>query len=464
MICLHEPTKELVHIGHICARKWLGLPSEADLLATRLSDLEKRLDEWLRRRSGSLLWRVGNSIVDATIRARTHLADDLAYLEHRPKIEEAAQAAGRRFGTWTRRGLLVLVGLLAASVASIILTPLPLLLYVITVLMYFAGYLTKIVSLAREVVRAEFRLRREMDNFEFVYERARFLMSEIVRLTNVRDQFEDWQMVIREVVHVPFGKEIGFSSTRMGIEDVNRPPALILGKSRPDDRQKMQLFLSARRQTIHGGWLTEIMDIMKDEWRSYYETARMVGPADNIIPEADNASSLSVVGKRPLSDHDVYYPRTDFRRQVVEGNLQSQLVARKSEQVAEDLRQTSLEQLLATVEVSGLGSALNGLPVKDFLEGLASRTRATSDFPADLISIRYPEMRIYGPEKILPEVGELSIETARIQVQPGVELTAAAWRIELSGPINPMDVLKGFVPDDEPGSGQVVGPAEPSPV
>lgn len=471
VICLHEPSQELVHIGHICARKWLGLPNDKDLLANRLADLEKRFEEWMRRRSGSLLWRVGNSIVESIIRARSQLAVDLAFLEKRPQIEAAAQAAGKKFGTWTRRGIAVLFGLLAASVASIILTPLPLLLYIVTVLIYFAGFVTKIFSLAREVVRAEFRFRREMDMFEFVYERARFLMSEIVRMTNVRDQFEDWQIVIREVVHVPFGKEIGFSTTRMGVEDVNRPPALILGKSRPDDRQKMQLFLNARKQTIHGGWLTEIMDIMKDEWRSYYETARMVGSADNIVPEADNASSLSVVGKRPLSDEDVYYPRTDFRKQVVGGTLQKKLVMRKSEQVAEDLRKTSLERLLAAVEVTGLGSALNGLPVKEFLEGLESRTRDTSDFPPELISVSHSGNRVYRPEMILPDVGELSIETAQIQVQPGVELTAAAWRVELSGPIDP-EVLTGFIPIDDDGpSGSSKGnetgqqpPSDDSPV
>ena len=459
VLYLHEPTQELVHIGHICARKAHGLPDEADLLATRLADLEKRFDEWMRLRSGSLLWRVGQSIINSTMTARSQLANDLAYLEKRPQIEEAAHAAGAKFGTWTRRGFMVLIGLIAASVASIVFTPLPLLLFVLTVVIYFSGFITKLVSLAREVVRAEFRLRQEMDNFDFVYTRARFLMSEIVRLQSVRDQFDDWQLVLREVVHVPFGKQIGFATTRMGVEDVTRPPALILGKSRPDDRQKMQLFLSARKQTIHGGWLTEIMDIMKDDWKADYETARMTGPADNIVPEADNAPSNSIVGKRPLSDEDVYYPRTDFRRRVVSGVLQSKLVAKKAEQVAEDLRRTSLDHLLAAVEVSGLGSALNGLPVKDFLEGLSSRAADAVAFPADLIADDYSNHRIFGPELILPDAGALSVETAQIQVQPGVELTAAAWRVELSGPIHPLEVLRGFsrvdteVDDDDPTSG-----------
>lgn len=449
VLYLHEPTQELIHVGHICARKAHGLPDEADLLAKKLADLEKRFDEWMRGRSGSLLWRVGQSIVTSTITARTQLAKDLAYLEKRPQVEEASQSAGAKFGTWTRRGFMVFIGLIAASVASILFTPLPLLLFVLTVVIYFSGFIFKLVTLAREVVRAEFRLRQEMDIFDFVYARARFLMSEIVRLQSVREQFDDWQIVLREVVHVPFGKQIGFATTRLGVEDVTRPPALILGKSRPDDRQKMQLFLSARKQTIHGGWLTEIMDIMKDEWKSDYETARMTGPADNILPEADNASSKSVVGKRPLSDEDVYYPRTDFRKRVVSGVLQARLVAKKAEQVAEDLRRTSLDQLLAAVEVTGHGAALNGLPVKEFLEGLSSRSEDAVLFPADLISNQFPSHRVFGPETILPEAGSLLVETAQIQVQPGVELTAAAWRVELSGPIHPLEVLCGFGPDDE---------------
>lgn len=445
---LHEPTKKLVHVGHICARETLSVPSQLDLVATRLMDLERRFSEWLGRRSGSLLWRVGESIIRGTVSARSDLAQCLQVLANRPQLGAGARVAQLKFGKWTKRGLMSVVLIIAAALASVVLTPVPLLLTVLIVTLYFSGFIVRMLFLARDIVREQYKLRVAMDAYERAYDRARHNVAEIVRLSSVREQFEDWQVVLREIVHLPFGREIGFGVTRAGIDEVTRPPAMILGKSSPDDRQKMQLFLSARRQTIHGGWLLEILDILKDEWRSDYENARLTTPADNILPEADNAPSGSIVGKRPLSDDDVFYPRTDFRRRVVAGDLQRALVAKKAEQVAVDLRQTALGNLLATVEVTGLGSALSGQSVEDFLTGLSADADGGVGFPADLIADAYPNHRLYGPELVLPVPGSLNAEAGQIQVQPGVELTAAAWRVELSAAIHPLEVLKGFEADE----------------
>jgi hypothetical protein len=459
VLYLHEPTQELVHVGHICARKVLPLPDETDLMQKKLTALEKRWSSWLSQRSGSLLWRVGQSIVSGLITSRTELARSLAILSERPHVEKGVETVQLRFNKWTRRGMFWFMMLVAASIASVVLTPLPLLLFAITLTVSFSGFLVRLGFLARDIVRAKYKLSVMMDEYERTYAKARHEVGEIVRLTSVREQFEDWQSVIREIVHVPFGRKLGFSAEKVGIEDVARPSAMVLGRSQPNDEQKMQLFLSARKQTIHGGWLTEIMDIAKEEWKKDYENARMTGPADNIVPESDNASSHSVVGKRPLSDEDVYYPRTDFKRRVLSGVLQEKLVQRKSEQVAEDLRRTSIENLLGTVDVSGLGSALNGMKVEDFLSGLSTEPDEQVAFPSDLISHVHAHRRVFFPETFLPPFGSLNAEAGQLQVQPGAELTAAAWRIELSEPLLPLDIFKGFVPRSYEGT-QTEDPGE----
>ena len=448
VVYLHNPSKKLVHVGHICARSTLPLPSEIDLLSSRLTDLDKRFSEWLSARSGSLLWRVAESILRGIVTARTDLATCLELLATRPQMRANVANAYFRFGKWTRRGVLSLVLVIAAALASIVLTPIPLLLAVLIVTAYFSGLIVRILFLARDIVRERFKLRVAMDEYEKAYHRARHDVFEVVRLSSLRDQFHDWQIVIREIVHLPFGREVGFATASTGIDEVTRPPAMILGSSRPDDRQKMQLFLNARRQTIHSGWLLEILDMLKEEWRKDYENARLTTPADNILPEADNAPAGSVVGKRPLTDDDVYYPRTDFRRRVVAGDLQKALVVKKAEQVAMDLRQTSLDRLLAAVEVTGLGSALSGQSVQQFLSGLSSHQDSGVSFPPDLIADSYPNHRLYGPELVLPAPGSLNADAGQIQVQPGVELTAAAWRVELSAPIHPLEILKGYKPEE----------------
>lgn len=464
VLYLHEPTQELVHVGHICARKALAVPNEADLIQKKLSELEKRWTEWMARRSGSLLWRVGASIISGIVASRASLSSLIQFLNSQPEIENKASEAQIKFGKWTRRGFMFFFLLIAACVASIILTPLPLLLFVAISASYFAGLIVKILLLARELVRAQFRRMDMMSDVELAYLRARHEITEIVRLGSLKEQFEDWQAIIRQLVHVPFGREIGFHTSQIGIGEVERPPAMVLGTSRPDDKQKMQLFLNARRQTVHAGWLTEILDIMREDWRIEYENSRILTAADNILPEADNSSSQSIVGKKPLSDEDVHYPRTDLRIKLMSGVLQKKLVIRKAEQVAEDLRRTTLRELLAEVEVTGLGSALSGQSVNDFLAGLSVESEEKVPFPPDLISDRYAARRMYHPEVTLPPYGSMNADIGQIQVQPGVELTAAAWRVEFSGPLHPFDVLRGF--DDDPSGGDDGGapPSSGSPI
>lgn len=461
LLYIHEPSQKLVRVGNICARNSLPEPGSVDLVTSRLLDLEKRFNEWLSKRSGSLLWRVGESIIAGLVVARQDLAKCLQILAARPALEEAAKSARIKFGKWTRRGVLSVLLVIAAALASVVLTPLPLLIAVFIVTTYFSSFIIRIIFLARDIVRAQYKFRIAMDEYERSYSRARHDVEEVVRLSSVNEQFADWQEIIRELVHLPFGREIGFATTHLGIDEVTRPPAMVLGKSRPDEKQRMQLFLQARRQTIHAGWLLEILDMLKDEWKGDYENARLTTAADNILPEADNAPSQSVVGKRPLSDEDVYYPRTDFRRRVAAGDLQRALVMKKAEQVAIDLRQTALGRLLASVEVSGLGAALSGQSVSDFLAGLSLESENRVLFPANLISDRHPNFRLFEPALILPLPGTFNNDSAQIQVQPGVELTAAAWRVELSAPLDPLDILRGFEDAVKP---LTVAPTEEAPI
>ena len=85
----------------------------------------------------------------------------------------------------------------------------------------------------------------------------------------------------------------------------------------------------------------------------------------------------------------------------------------------------------------------------EFLSGLSLESKEKVAYPADLISYKYPGNRIFGPELTLPASRNQDTEVGQIQVKPGVELTAAAWRVELSGPLHPLEILKGLEGDQE---------------
>jgi hypothetical protein len=365
-------------------------------------------------------------------------------LAKRPKDQEAHTEASRKFGKWTRRGGLIFLLLMAASIASIFLTPLPLLLFALLLAVYASGFVTRLIFLARDLVRMQYRLARIEDEYERAYERGRHSAKEIVRLLSVADQFADWQAIIREVVHVPFGRNLDFDSAKLSVGDITRPPSFVLATAKPGDLQQMRPFLNARSQTIHTGWLTEIMDVLGAEWKLGYQNSRILSPGDNIFPESDNASSESVVGRHPLTNENVYYPRSDFRRRLVGGRLQEKLVAQKSVMIADDLRRTPIETLLGKVEITGPGSALSGMEVKEFLSSLATPPDEAVPYMADLLSDLAPQLRNSVPEVVLPEYDELADQIGHVQVEPGVEFTAATWIVELSAPIGPLSSFRGY--------------------
>lgn len=442
ILYLHEPTQELVHVGHQCARKSLPSADAADLVATRFAALEERWIAWRNLQSNSLLYRLAVRIVDGAASAEEDLKRAIEFLNKKPQATKIETAARDKFKKWTRRGLLTFLIIVAASIASIVFTPLPILLLAGIMAVSGSGLVVRLLTLARDLVRARHRLRMLEDQFDYVFKAGTHAANELVRLGLTYEQFEDWQLIIREVTHIPFGRQVAFSADRVGIAEVRRPPGFVLGQARPNDEQKMRLYLSARSQTIHAGWLTEIMDILKSEWAGEYQNSRMTSTGDNILPEADNAPSGSVIGKRPLSDEDVYYPRTDFRVQLLGGRLQTKLVERKSLQIAAELKGMPIDSILGNVEVTGLGRALSGQSVRAFLAGLSMPPIEPTPFTPDIFSERYPEFRVSNPEITLPSYGAMAGTLGNINVEPGSDFTAAVWRIELSGPIAPAEAFK----------------------
>jgi hypothetical protein len=451
VVFLHEPTQELIHVGHQCARKHFNFSGDEDVVGRKLAELEKRWVEWRNPQASSLLYRVGARIVIGLENAEQQLFRSIEFLESRPTDPEAPSRGKLRFRKWARRGFLVLLLIIAACVAALVFTALPLLLFVAIILVYWGGLITRLALLARDLVRDRYRQQRLEDEYDRAFKVGRHAANEIVRLAGMYEQFSDWQRVIREVTHIPFGRDLAFSAGKIGITDIQRPPGFIIAEARPDEEQKMALFLQAQSQTIHAGWLTEIMDILKAEWLADYKNARLISAGDNVHPEADNAPSGAVVGKRPMSNIDVYYPRTDFRNKVLDGSLQRKLVLGKSVQIASDLARRKIDTLLSSVTVTGPGSALNGQSPKEFLGGLSVKPEVEVGYDPELFSDQFPEYRRSVPEVVLPPYGTTETELGRIHVEPGVEYTAAAWKIELSGQIAPFDALKGALSTNESG-------------
>jgi hypothetical protein len=432
VLFLHEPTNEVVHVGHICAKKWLPLSDEHQLIVQLLVKLERRWREWLSTRTGSILWRTAESISRGISDARVELDSALTNIEKRPHVNEQEEQVRTRLAKWTRRGFLVLLLILAASVATILITALPLLLFAAIIGSYFFSLMVRLVFLARALAREKFKREAMTTVFESSIERAQHATSEIERLASVYKQFDDWQMILREISHRPFGSGAGFQSLGGGTADINRPASFVVARAKPSQEQLTHALLRAKRQTVHAGWLHEIYLIQRRVWESRYELVCFAG-GDSLAPEADNAPAESVRTKAPITNEDVFYPRTDFRKNLCTGTLSDELVAEKAQVIAEELAQMRVSDLLGDVEVVGEGSALNGRPIDRFLGDLAQADNP--DFDPDVFGVSAPHMRVNNIEMSIPRVEDQSTSTFGT-VKPGEELTAAVMRIDLSPAIS----------------------------
>jgi hypothetical protein len=439
VLFLHELSNEIVHVGHICAKKWLPLSDEHQLIVQLISKLEIRWREWLSSRTGSILWRTAESLSRGISDARVELDAALTNIEKRPQVNEQEERVRLRLAKWTRRGFFALFVILAASVATVLITALPLLLFVAIVGSYFFSLMWRLVFLARALAREKFKRELMTDVFESSIDRARHATSEIERLASVYKQFDDWQQILREISHCPFGSGAGFQSLGGGTADVSRPASFVVARAKPSQEQLTHALLRAKRQTVHAGWLHEIYLIQRRVWESRYELVCFAG-GDSLAPEADNAPAQSVRTKAPITNEDVYYPRTDFRKKLCTGTLSDALVAEKAQVIADELAEMRVSDLLGAVEVVGEGSALNGRPIDKFLGDLVQADNP--DFDPDVFGVSASHMRVNNIEMSIPNVEDLSTSTFGT-VKPGEELTAAVMRIDLS-PAIPGTWLRGW--------------------
>jgi len=441
LLYVHEPTNEIVHVGHVCARKILPLPEEHQLIQKKLHDLELRWRDWLGKRSGSILWRTRGGIESGIKASRSELAEAIKNFEQQPAVMEEEKIARKKLARWTRRGFLVFMVMLAASFASVIFTAIPIFIVFGTTASYLFGLIIRLVHIARDLARAKFRREKAISKYEASVEIAQHAIIELERLNAVYEQFEDWQLILREIAHRPFGAGGSFESSNKGMESVARPASFVLATAKPSDEQLLSALLQAKKQTIHAGWLSDIYKIQRRVWEKAYQLSCLTGAGDNLDPEADNAPSHAIRAKRPITNEDVFYPRADFRFNLCGGKLSDQLIKEKAQIIAEDLARMRISDLLGSVEVVGEGRALNGRPIDKFLGDLLEFE--SPNFDPDLFADGFPELRKENIEKKLPLNPPDTGSTFGV-VRPGEELTAAVLRIDLSGAISGKK-LRGWV-------------------
>jgi hypothetical protein len=408
---IHEPTDRLVHVGHICAKKsGLLLPDENPAEGVLLS-LQDRWQRWLVARQHSLLWQIGTHLAEATDNARHGLA----------------------------------------TIANIFLVFIPFLWLVAAFVGMCTALITQGIRFTRELARVQTRQDAGPRTRREALLKVSHYSGEFARLVNARDQFQDWQAVIRRVVHQPYGRPDVNSEGELTSDDIMRPQSYVHGTANPTSHQLGKAQNNARRTTFKRGWLTTVFLEMKQRWEDDYATAVLYADGEVPEPESDNSPAGSVRSRVPGSNKPIFAEREDFRIRLTGGQFDEVVVAVLTDNIVEWLADQSLDELLSPVSVTGPGRALSGLSPEKFLRGLEEPLAEVPKFLPDVFSTT-PDalpLRVDNLDSSHPEESDAAALIVPSAVSPGRDLVFARFRLLLSPPAKPT-MLAGFTGDTSP--------------
>jgi hypothetical protein len=441
---LHEPSGRLVHVGHICAKK-SGLPlPDKNPSEVILQSLQARWQQWLVARSNCLLWQVGTHLIEATDKARHELAKGMAEREAPDLATEEVEKARAKLRSGTiRSGLAALLTGLA-TVANLILAFFPF----FWVVAAFVGAIGSVIAVGtrftRELVRAQYRQDAGSRTRRMAPLKIHHSSKEFARLVNTRQQFQDWQAVIRTVVHRPYG-QLDSRDDRESLTDTfPRPQSFIYATANPTSQQLRNAQVHSKRKTFNRGWLTTAFLEMKQQWKTDYATDVLFAGEQTPQPESDNSPPGSVKARIPGTNEPIYAEREDFRIRMTSGQLHGAAVATQTDAIVEWLSDQSLNDLLSPVSVDGPGRALNGLPPETFLSGLEEPLVEVPPFKSEVYSA-HPDalpLRLANLDSSHP-TGADAASLIPSTVSPGRDLIFASFRLLLSDTTLP-DWLAGY--------------------
>jgi len=465
----HTPSGLLVNIGHICARKSsLPIPDK-DPSRTIVLSLQDRWRSWLMVRRHCLLWQVGDHLAAAIDDARKNLADGMVEREAPDSSMENVEAAQAKLRLATLRNLAlsVLTGL--GTVANLIFSFLPFFLPWI-LLLSFAGAVVRLLTrglvLTRELARVQTLQSAGLRTRKAALLKIQHSSTELARLINTRDQFYDWQAVIRTVVHRPFGSLLDAGEVSDETVTIDRPQSFVLATSIPNQEQITRAQMQARLTSFKPKWLSEAFLQMREQWQGEYKRDVLWTGGGALEPESDNSPAGAVRARIPGTNEEVFSPREDFRIRVTSDRLHSAVNRVHTDAIVARLSDTPLDDLISPVTVTGPGKALNGCSSEEFLRALRTPLSEVEDFRPEIFGNDPAALpfRLDNLELSLPENesngDELSPLFVAADVRPGRALVFTSFRIVLSPLIDPR-LIAGY--RENGGSRGGGGPAQAPP-
>ena len=333
------------------------------------------LENWHERRSGSLLWSVGEHLDKQIQAAATSLKQALFIVESIPKRIAEADAAQKkkvRRGKWMSRVLIMLLlfavalpfvppiasaGILAGGAVAIALFFLPYL----ALFGVLAGWLAN----ARAQVREAFKL-AELENEEEIARKQRqHYWGEIHRLEYCYAHFLDWAEILSTTVWRPFGA-VDLAEQPTVVTPTVKALSFQFAKPNFEPDAVLSEQIKMRAHVAGKGWLNNIFEKMCDICSSDYMRLKSVdrGEADPFCDTSLNNEFLQVGDKR------LYQPRYQLLEDLRTGKPQQIVAQDKLKEIKEVVSTAELAHLVDYVDAHAfvqIDGAREQREVQDFI-------------------------------------------------------------------------------------------------
>ena len=419
-------------------------------LPNELKDLQSRLRVWVSARDSTLVWRIGQSLMEQQNLALADLgktSDQLEQIFDAMKDSEATEKKQRK--RFIRKAVVLVVFTLLLAVAFVwlvlIAAFIALLPGVIGLVIGLLGSIYAMVRLGARRVRERHRIDQLANRPGRLWLERQQAADEYVRLASLYIQLQDWSEIIAITLHRPLGTiehhgEKPWATTLGALSFVSGVPKLDEGRVRATT-------LSVLQHLATRGWLSRAFERQRGYVIEEYSTIAGGIVATDTRPEADNSVDQDVLARLPgaggRAEVVVYPPRANLRRAFSEGKLAARYRSEQVDAMHQSALATDPFGMIESITCDIVGLNEPKRTPQEFLAPIVEWT-AVPTFDSLLAPIRRLAGVAVGSVVGISDSIEATMlpkELASVAVAPlNNRFTLAAFRLDVSEAINLEDI------------------------
>lgn len=252
-----------------------------------------RFQDWLDVRRQTLLWRVGQRLVDDAAAAESGFEDALRKLHKLAAevdlLEVVPRATTRLRRNWLLIAAIALVGVAGAAVLSaldVISLALAITLGAGSVLAWLLASVWVFYAYLKEQLQSFHRYNRTWFAYDQARTTAEHEAGELVGIAAAYAEFQDWAHVIGQLLIRPGGPLPELPDDPVVLDALTLPAALVVARASTDDEVARRLAAEVGHRHMRSGWISALYEGLTGHTMSKLKRSRGQRP-DDVDPDPD---------------------------------------------------------------------------------------------------------------------------------------------------------------------------------